>query len=149
MADTIANVRRRRGTVRGRLTPIERDISSLEEKETLTPSERRKIKRLKDQVKEHDQEFERRHMDVLDFIEEEDQVTLNSEGEVFDEQVNRVSDIMERLEKLEEPVATTEPMRPHVSIDTREAASWSMRNQKRLKYLMTIAWIKPKLRSGY
>ena len=42
MADTIANVRRRRGTVRGRLTRIERDISYLEEKETLTPSERNK-----------------------------------------------------------------------------------------------------------
>ena len=137
MADTIANVRRRRGTVRGRLTRIERDISSLEEKETLTPSERRKIKRLKDQVKEHDQEFERRHMEVLDFIEEEDQTALDAEEKVFDEHVNRVSDIMERLEKLEEPVATTEPMRPHASTDPKEAASWSMRNQKRLKYLKT------------
>ena len=43
--------------MRGRLTRTERDISFLEEKETLTPSERRKIMRLKDQVKEHDQEF--------------------------------------------------------------------------------------------
>ena len=79
MADTIASVRRRRGTVRGRLTRIERDISSLEEKETLTPSERKKIMRLKDQVKEHDQEFEKRNMEVLDFIEEEDQTTLDAE----------------------------------------------------------------------
>ena len=45
----------------------------------LTPSERRKIKRLKDQVKEHDQEFEKCHIDVLDFFEEDDQVALNSE----------------------------------------------------------------------
>ena len=60
MAYTIANVRRRRGTVRGRLTRRERDISSLEEKETLTPSERKRIVRLNDQVKEHDQEFEKR-----------------------------------------------------------------------------------------
>ena len=95
--------------MRGRLTRIERDISSLEEKETLTPSERRKIKHLKDQVKEHDQEFERRHMEVLDFIEEEDQVALNSEEKVFDEHVNRVADIIERLEKLEHLV-TTEPV---------------------------------------
>ena len=70
MADTIANVRRRRGTVRGRLTLIERDISYLEEKETLTPSDQRKIKHLKDQVKEHDQEFQKRHIEVLEFIEE-------------------------------------------------------------------------------
>ena len=39
MADSISTVRRRRGTVRGRLTRIERDISSLEEKETLTPGD--------------------------------------------------------------------------------------------------------------
>ena len=96
MADKIANIRRRRGTVLGRLTRIERGISSLEEKETLTPSERRKIKRLKDQIREHDQEFETRHMVVLDFIEEEDQTDLDSEEKVFDEHVNRVSDIMER-----------------------------------------------------
>ena len=74
MADTIANVRRRRGTVRCRLTRIEQDISSLEEKEMLTPSDQRKIKRLKDQVKEHDLEFEKRHIDVLGLIEEEDQL---------------------------------------------------------------------------
>ena len=91
MADTIATVRRRRGTVRGRLTRIERDISSLEEKETPTPSQRKRIVRLNDQVKEHDQEFEKRHMEVLDFIEEEDLVALNSEEKVFDERVIRVA----------------------------------------------------------
>ena len=123
--------------MRGRLTRIERDISSLEEKETLTPSERKRIVRLKDQVKEHDQEFEKRHMEVLDFIEEEDQTTLDAEEKVFNEHVNRVSDIMERLEKLEDFGATTEPLRPHVSTDPKEAASGLMRNQKRLKYLKT------------
>ena len=120
MADMITNLRRCQGTVRGRLTCIERDISSLEEKEMLTPSERRKIKRLKDQVKEHVQEFERRHMEVLDFIKEEDQTALDSEEKVFDEHVNRVSDIMERLEKLEELVATTEPAWPRASTDPRK-----------------------------
>ena len=77
MADTIENVRRRRGTVSGRLTRIEQDISSLEEKETLTDSERRKVKRLMDQVKEHYLEFEKRHMEVLDFIEQDDQTALD------------------------------------------------------------------------
>ena len=38
----MANVRRRRGTLRGCMTRIERDISSLEDKETLTPSDQRK-----------------------------------------------------------------------------------------------------------
>ena len=95
MADTIANVRRRQGTVRSRLTRIERDISSLEEKETLSPSDQRKIKHLKDLVKEHDQEFEKRHIKVLDFFEEEDQAALNSEEKVFDEHVNCVLDLIE------------------------------------------------------
>ena len=51
----------------------------MDEKETITPSERKGIVRLKDQVKKHDQEFEKRHMEVLDFIEEEDQTTLDAE----------------------------------------------------------------------
>ena len=38
MADMIANVKRRRGTVRARLTWMEKDIGKLEEKEELTPS---------------------------------------------------------------------------------------------------------------
>ena len=53
-------------------------------------------------------------MEVLDFIEEEDQVALNSEEKVFDEHVNRVADIIERLEKLEDLV-TTEPVTHHAS----------------------------------
>ena len=77
MADTIANLSRRRGTVRGRLIRIQRYISCLEDKEILTPSDQRKIKRLKDQVKEHDQEFEKRQMEVLDFIDEKDQGALD------------------------------------------------------------------------
>ena len=54
---------------------------------------------------------------------------------IFDEHVNRVSDLIEKLEKLEDLVATTEPVRPHASTDHREDASRSMRNQKWLRYL--------------
>ena len=110
----IVNVRRLRDKVRDRLTHIERDTSPLEDKEMLTLSEQRKIKHLKDQVKEHDQEFEKRHIEVVDFIEEEDQAALDSEEKVFDEHMNRVSDIMGRLEKLEDLV-TTEPVTLHAS----------------------------------
>ena len=56
-------------------------------------------------------------MEVLDFMEKEDQAALDSEEKVFDEHVNRISDIIERLEKLEDLVATTEPVRPHASND--------------------------------
>ena len=103
----------------------------------LTLSEQRKIKRLKDQIKEHHQEFEKCHIEVLDFIEEEDPAALDSEEKVFDGDVNCVSDLIEKLEKLEDLVATTEPVRPHASTDHREAASGLMRNQKCLKYLKT------------
>ena len=78
--------------LRGRLTRIEWDISSLEEKEMLTPWEERKIKCLKDQVTEHNQEFEKRHMEVLDFIGEEDQDALDSKEKVFTEHLNRAPD---------------------------------------------------------
>ena len=63
-------------------------------------------------------------MEVLDFIEEEEQTTSDAEEKVFDEHVNRVSDIMERLEKLEDLGAVTEPVRPHVSTDPKEAVEW-------------------------
>ena len=75
---------------------------------------KRKIKRLNNQVKQHDQEFEKHHIEVLDFIEEEDKAALDSEGKVFDEHVNRVSDMIERLDKLEDLV-TTEPVTHHAS----------------------------------
>ena len=133
MADTIAKVRRHRGTVRRHLTRIERDISSLVDKESLTPSDQRKIKRLKNPVKEHDKEFEKRYMEVLDFIEEADQAALDSEEKVFDEHVIRVSDFIERLKKLKDLLATTEPLRPDASTVHWEAASAFMRIKKRLK----------------
>ena len=92
-----------------RLTRIERDISSMEDKESLAPPDPRKVKRLKEQVKEIDRDFEQRHLEVLNFIESEDRTTLDSEEKIFDEHVNRVSDLIERLEELEmteSPVST-------------------------------------------
>ena len=59
---TIASARRRRGAVRGRLTRIEKDISKLEDKASLGPSDQRKIKRLMEQAREDDKEFEERHL---------------------------------------------------------------------------------------
>ena len=95
MSDTIIGAKRRRGTVRGRLTRIERDIATLETKEGLTPADQRKVKRLKEQVKETDREYEERHVQVLDFIKEEDKETLDSEEAIFEKHVDRVSDILE------------------------------------------------------
>ena len=79
MSETITGARRRRGTARGRITRVERDISSLEKKARLLPSDFKTIKRLRDDIKEHDAEFENRHVEVLDFIDEEDPDTLKDE----------------------------------------------------------------------
>ena len=68
MTDTIANVRRPQSTMHGHLTCIERDTSSLEDKK-LTPSDQRKINHLKDQVKEHNKDFEKHQIKVLNVIE--------------------------------------------------------------------------------
>jgi len=115
--------------MRARLTRVERDIATLEGKESLEPSDQRKVKRLKEQVKEIDRDFEQRHLEVLNFIESEDQTTLDSEEKIFDEHVNRVSDLVERLEELEvteSPVAT--PSVVHV-------ADPSLVLIKRLRYM--------------
>ena len=100
---TIASARRRRGILRGRLTRIERDIANLEEKEGLAHQDQRKIERLMEQIKENDGEFEQRHLDVLNFIEEEDADTLNKEETVFDKHVDIVAELMERIERLTVP----------------------------------------------
>ena len=98
-----------------RLTRIERNIIKLQEKEGLTPSDLRKIKCLKELAKEHDRDVEHRCLEVLNFIEAEDKVSLDLEEAVFDEHVNHVSDIIKQLEQLEDLVATTEPVMPRAS----------------------------------
>ena len=77
-------------------------------------------------------------MEVLDFIEEEDPAALDSKEKVFDEHMNRLSDNIERLQELEELVATIEPVRPHASSDHQEDTSGSMRDENQLKYFKTI-----------
>ena len=59
------------------------------------------------QVKEIDANFETRHLEVLDLIEDEDQDTLKQEEEVFDEHVNKVVELVERLEQMNVPRKVT------------------------------------------
>ena len=58
-------------------------------------------------------------MEVFNFIEEEDQAALDSEEKVFDEHVNRVPNIIEGLDKLEDLVATSIP-----TFFNRKILSW-------------------------
>ena len=118
----------------GRLTWMKKDITKLEEKEGLTPSDLRKIKRLKELAKEHDHEFEQHHIEVLNFIQADDTPALDSEEIVFDEHVNRVLEIIAQLEQLEDLVMTTKPLRHH-AFDEREVTSGLLKNQKQLKYM--------------
>ena len=101
--------------MRARLTRMEKDVGKLEEKEELTPSDGKKIRCLKELAKQHDREFEVRHVEVLNFIKAEDTAALESEKAVFDEHVDRITELIERLEQLEDQVRTTEPVMPHKS----------------------------------
>ena len=98
-----------------RLTWMEKDVGKLEEKEGLTPSDERKIKPLKQLAKEHECKFEQHQVEVLNFIKAENKVTLESEEAIFNEHVDQVSDMIERLEKLEDLVGTREPVMPCAS----------------------------------
>ena len=63
---------------------------------------------MREQVKNIDGDCEQQHLEVLNFIESEDRINLDSEEKIFDEHVNRVSDLIERLEEIavtESPVA--------------------------------------------
>ena len=67
------------------LTWMQKDIGKLEE---------RKIKHLKELVKEHNDDFEH-HVAALNSIKAEDKAALDSEETVFDEHVDRVLEIIE------------------------------------------------------
>ena len=84
-------------------------------KEALTYLDQWKLKHLKEQVKDYDCNFEHCHVDVLNFTKAEAKVALDSEEAVFNEHVNHFSDIIERLEQLEDLIATAEPVMPHAS----------------------------------
>ena len=54
----------------------------MEGKKTLGPSDKRKIDHLLEQVKNNDKEFEKCHLEVINYIKEEDQDNLDAEEEV-------------------------------------------------------------------
>ena len=64
-------------------------------KETLGTSDKRKIKRLLEQVKDDDREFEERHLDVLNHIKEDNQEALDAEEVVYDAHGSHVMEIIE------------------------------------------------------
>ena len=106
---TITTARRCRDTVSGHLTRVEKDITGLEGKATLGPSDQRRIKHHLDQVKEDDKEFEKRHLEVLNFVREEDCESLEAEEKAYDAHNNRVMEVRKRLEELEEVEKTESP----------------------------------------
>ena len=52
------------------------------------------------QIKENDSEFEQKHLEVLNFVTEQDEDTLQQEETVFDEHVNQVTELIKRLEHI-------------------------------------------------
>ena len=71
MVDTIASAKH------AFLTQMEKDIGKLEEKEELIPSDGKKITCLKKLAKEHDRDFEERHVEVLNFTWQKIQLLWN------------------------------------------------------------------------
>ena len=88
----------------------------MEEKEELTPSDGKKIRRLKELAKDHDRSFKKHHVEVLNFIAAEDSAALETEEAIFDEHVDRVTEFFQRLEQLEDRLGTTKPVMPHASV---------------------------------
>ena len=86
-----------RGTGRARLTRMEKHWQIGGERGINTLGRGKKIRRLKELAKEHDGEFEERHVEVLNLIAAEDTAALQSEEALFEEHVDR-----ERLEQLED-----------------------------------------------
>ena len=127
MSETsIKTARKQQGAVRACLTWVERDIAKLEVKSELASSDQWKIKRLLDQVKEDDKEFEQWHLEVLDFMDEEDQDSLEAEESICDEHGNRIMELLERLEQLE--VAEE-------SVSSATASDPMQKLSRRLQYL--------------
>ena len=110
--NTVRSARRRRGILRRRLTRIERDITTLEGTEELTLDDRRMVEHLLEQFKDNDSTFEQRHIEILNFIEEEDQEALNQEEAVFDEHVDRVAELTRRIKRLHIPEKETHVSSP-------------------------------------
>ena len=127
----VVSARRHRGILRGRLTLIEKDITILEGKVELTHQDRWKVERILEQLKDNDSSFELRHLEVLNFIQEEDEETLSQEEAVFYEHVGRVVELITRVEQLdipEEEVRVLSPM-------TTTAPNPSGTLVKQLKYI--------------
>ena len=114
------------------VTRIETKIPGREEKETLTEKDRQSIATTLKRLQELNEEFKGYHYSSVELID--DTEVLAKEQKVLHDHENKVEDLIERLEDL---VATTEPVSPHTSTDHREAASGLMRNQKWLRYMKT------------
>ena len=68
----------------GRLTRIDKDITKVEGKRTLGPTDKRNIKLHFEQVKDDNKEFEKCHLEVLNCMNEEDQDVTDAEEKVHD-----------------------------------------------------------------
>ena len=54
-----------------------------------------------EQIKDNNTEFKQHHLEVLNFVKEDDQDTVDQEEAVFNEHVYRVAEVIERLEEFE------------------------------------------------
>ena len=140
----VLNPRARRGVVRASVTRLETKVAAWEDKETLTDKDRQSIVRTLKRLQELNEEFKRYHYSIVELME--DTEVIAEEQKVLDDHENKVEDLIERLEDM---IPTTQPMMIRASgmsdalpqpvarstTDGSEAASGSLRTQKRLRHL--------------
>ena len=90
--------RKRRGVARASVTRLFDNVSALEAKEKLGQGDRLAIQRLIRKFETLTEEFQSYHYAIVDQVDDEE--VLEQEQAIFDDEENRVADLMDRLNQL-------------------------------------------------
>ena len=115
MADPseLAKIRRRRGVAKGSITRIETRLHQLES-ESDQPNTRDVARQMLAKLKEHDADFKKNHLSLIDLIDDEE--TLTSEQATLDEHDDLVAALTVRILALADAATRTPPR----EVSTRE-----------------------------
>ena len=124
----LALARRRRGVSRDSLTSLEKQVSRLEEKETLLPTDQVVVGRLARKIETLDSEYKKHHLIVVELIE--DDALLGEEQDTLDKHDDHVAEIADRIEQLKLSTRVDPPATGAVS-----AADPATQYAKRMKFV--------------
>ena len=94
----LAVARRRIDVSRDSLSGLEKKISHIEGKETLSPADRIALQRLVKKIESLDEEFKKQHFVIVELLDQEDDLT--QEQAKLDEHDDQVADLSDRVEQL-------------------------------------------------